>query len=221
MAYDKKYWKYQKQIGQNLFHSHFVSEKFIPEIKPSDKVLDFGCGGGFVLNSFNCKKKFGIEINSHAQKQAKSFGITVVESFDDLKSKYFDIVISNSALEHINNPLEILVQSHRVLKKNGKLIFSVPHEDLSYNFQHNDINQHLYTWSPMSFGNLIQKAGFKILKVVTKKIITPPFAYYFYRLFGLKGYKLAGKLYRALRKLFIPIKRMGVTGDIIVYAIKE
>ena len=123
MAYDKNYWNYQRGIGQNFFHTHAVSEKFKSTVNPDDVVLDFGCGGGFVLNALNCKERVGIEINLHAQKQLKSFGIQVNDSFRDLKSEEFDIVLSNSALEHVDNPLDVLAQAHRVLKKGGNLCF--------------------------------------------------------------------------------------------------
>ena len=220
MAYDKSYWDYQKGIGNKIYHTQFVRSKFESKINLNDSVLDFGCGGGFVLDSLKCKRKIGIEINPFAQKQAKYLGIEVFESFGPIKNKSIDVVISNSALEHISNPIEILIEANRILKLNGKIIISVPHEDLSYVFKEDDINQHLFTWSPMSFGNLIQKAGFKVECVSVTKVIQPPLATFFYNLFGLKGYLIMGSLYRIIRKLFIPFKRMGVTGDIIVYATK-
>ena len=220
MAYDKNYWNYQRGIGQNFFHTHAVSEKFKSTVNPDDVVLDFGCGGGFVLNALNCKERVGIEINPYAQKQAKSLGIQVVDSFNNLNANKFDVAISNSALEHVDDPLNVLINIHRVLKTGGKLIFSVPHEDLSYSFHKNDINQHLFTWSPMSIGNLIQKAGFEIKYVNVTKFIQPPLANLIYKFFGLNGYKFFGRIYRFTRKCITPIKRIGVSGDIIVSAHK-
>ncbi len=221
MAYDKKYWDYQKKIGNENSHTVFVSSKFKKFIRQNDTVLDFGCGGGFVLNSLNCKKKLGIEINPLAQKQAKSFGIEIFESFEALKEESIDIIISNSALEHIINPIETLLDANRVLKKKGKLMISVPHEDLSYAYVKGDINQHLYTWSPMSIGNLIQNAGFEIEEVRTIKMIQPPFASLIFKIFGIIGYKISGKFYRMIRKALTPFKRIGVSADIIVYATKS
>tara|TARA_B100001093_G_C26825089_1_gene1013636 strand:+ start:940 stop:1605 length:666 start_codon:yes stop_codon:yes gene_type:complete len=220
MAYDKSYWDYQKGIGNKIYHTQFVRSKFESKINLNDSVLDFGCGGGFVLDSLKCKRKIGIEINPFAKKQAVSLGIEVFDSFGPIKNNSVDVVISNSALEHISNPIKILKETYRVLKPNGNIIISVPHEDLSYNFEDDDINQHLFTWSPMSFGNLIQKVGFNVENVNVTKVIQPPFASFFYNLFGIKGYKIIGSLYRISRKLLIPIKRMGVSGDIIVYATK-
>lgn len=220
MGYDLKYWNFQKQIGNNKYHSAFVSNKFQSKIKKSDKVLDFGCGGGYVLNSIVCASKFGIEVNDNAIKQAMKFDIKVSKSINEIKNEIFDVVISNSVLEHVSDPLNVLRELKKITKKNGKLIISVPHEDISYHFESGDINQHLFTWSPMSAGNLVAKAGFKVEEVIVSKIIKPPLANHIYSIFGLKGYKIVGRLYRSIRKLLIPIKNMGVSGDIIVYAKK-
>ena len=68
--YDNKYFDdYQKKIGEfggkaNLF-------KFKKFINHDSKVLDFGCGGGFLLNNINCSYKAGIEINSVARNFCK------------------------------------------------------------------------------------------------------------------------------------------------------
>ena len=57
-----------------LFNLNKNVEKFskeINELKSSSKVLDFGCGGGYILNSFKNIKKYGVEINKDAFKVAK------------------------------------------------------------------------------------------------------------------------------------------------------
>ena len=58
--YQEDYFEnYQKKIGEfggkaNLF-------KFKKYIKLSDTVLDFGCGGGFLLKFLDCKNKANIK----------------------------------------------------------------------------------------------------------------------------------------------------------------
>lgn len=221
MAYSKKYWEYQKNIGSNSYHSKYVKIKFQKHISKEDTVLDFGCGGGFILNELNCKSKYGIEINSSAIVQAKKFGISISSDFKTLKNDFFDVIISNSALEHIINPADILKECFRVLKPGGKIIFSVPHEELSFSFKKGDINQHLYTWSPMSFGNLIQHCGFEIINVKVTRVIQPLFAKIIYSLTGIKGYVFFGKIYRFFRYLISSFKTIGVSADIIIYANKR
>jgi len=76
-------------------------------------------------------------------------------------------VISNHALEHVDCPLETLVDLLPKIKRNGHVVFVVPHEGPRNKWQPNDINQHLYTWNPMTLGNLFSKAGFRICSVDT------------------------------------------------------
>ena len=40
----------------------------------------------------------------------------------------FDLVISEAVIEHINSPLKSFIEVNRVLRKNGKYIFSIPFE---------------------------------------------------------------------------------------------
>ena len=79
-------------------------------------------GGGFVLNALNCKERVGIEINPYV-KTTKSLGIQVVDPFNNLNANKFDVAISNSALEHVDDPLNVLINIHRVLKQEGNLYF--------------------------------------------------------------------------------------------------
>ena len=43
-------------------------------IKETDKVLDFGCGGGYLLNELNCADKYGVDINPVALEEASKWG---------------------------------------------------------------------------------------------------------------------------------------------------
>ncbi|UCE39033.1 MAG: methyltransferase domain-containing protein, partial [Thermoplasmata archaeon] len=70
--YGKEYFDWQKNIGSfgglaNLF-------KFKEFINPTDTVVDFGCGGGYLLRNLQCKEKMGIEVNPHARQEAKRNG---------------------------------------------------------------------------------------------------------------------------------------------------
>ena len=80
--YDKEYFDlYQKEIGEfggmaNLF-------KFKKYINDNDTVLDFGCGGGFVLKNLNCKEKIGIDLNSVAREYCNN--INKITCYNQLK----------------------------------------------------------------------------------------------------------------------------------------
>lgn len=165
--YNKKYFKWQNEIGK--IGGKLNKFKFEKEINNDDILLDFGCGGGYLLENFNNENKYGFEINPEAILKCKEKKITVFNSWFDINDNYFDKIISNHALEHVPNPLEVLKNLYRIIKKNGKIIIIVPCEQPSENswkYKENDINQHLYTWCPQSLGNLVKLAGFKILSCV-------------------------------------------------------
>jgi SAM-dependent methyltransferase len=170
--YDRRYFDWQKGIGEfggiaNLF-------KFENEISQPDTVLDFGCGGGYLLNNITCKRKMGIEINESAREEAQKNGVEAYESFNNLEDSYIDIIISNHALEHVTSPFETLKSLYPKLRSGGKIIFVVPHQDTNEEYDPNDPNNHLYTWNQQTLGNLFRHAGYKILKVEAIQHQWPP-----------------------------------------------
>jgi SAM-dependent methyltransferase len=221
IGYNSKYWEFQKEIGGSDVHSIIQKRRYQKYIKNTDTVLDFGCGGGYTLKEIECKSKYGIEINEYAIEKAKSYGINVKKGFEDLESVFFDVIISNSALEHVPNPSEVILQCFRVLKHGGVIVFSVPHEELSNSYCAEDINQHLYTWSPMNLGNLFKYCGFQILEIKVIKLKQPPLQNFIYKLFGVSGVLIIGRIYRAFRYVISDIvKNIGVSADILIIAKK-
>lgn len=166
--YDKEYWEWQSVSGKAAgILEKFKFEKYIDN---DHKVLDFGCGGGFILQNLECVKKYGIEINPHAREQAKKNGIEAYSSFDDLLEKDIDIIISNHALEHALEPAKIIKHFYETLKNGGYVVCVVPFEqshESNFWFDKNDINQHLFNWTPRTLANLFQACGFKIIEAIT------------------------------------------------------
>lgn len=169
--YDKDYFDYQRPIGE--FGGWANKTKFDKYIEPTDTILDFGCGGGYLLDNIDAATKIGIEINADAREHAKSLGITVYDNTDKVTNTV-DVIISNHALEHVKEPYSELVKLKKILRKNGLIIFVVPSESVDVPYKSNDINQHLYTWSPMCLGNLFTVAGFQILDCAAYHHRWPP-----------------------------------------------
>ena len=69
MHYDNDYFEWQKNMG--VIGGVVDKFKFEPYINETDAVIDFGCGGGYILSNINCKRKIGIEINSTAREYAR------------------------------------------------------------------------------------------------------------------------------------------------------
>jgi SAM-dependent methyltransferase len=91
---------------------------------------------------------------------------------------YFDEVYANWILEHIANPAHLLKESHRVLKKHGRImivtdnagfwgIFSEVHQGL-YEKINNDRrpdDRHYHIFTPQHLRNWLELFGFKSIKV--------------------------------------------------------
>ena len=45
--------------------------------RPHAAVLDFGCGGGYLLHNLTCAEKAGIEVNPAAIEDARAKGLTI------------------------------------------------------------------------------------------------------------------------------------------------
>ena len=76
--YDNDYFKEQANVGRD--NARNIMHFFKPHIKKTDTVLDFGCGGGFMLSAISCKNRIGFDINDEALSNAKSLGITTVNN---------------------------------------------------------------------------------------------------------------------------------------------
>jgi SAM-dependent methyltransferase len=198
-------------IYKRVFKPHSTKEMI---------VLDYGCGTGILLSVLNAKYKIGIDINETALKIAKKGGINEVHSdLDNIESNSVDLIVSNSALEHVPNPHQVLSRLNELLKQDGKIIFRVPHETIGWAYKSGDWNYHLYTWSPMAIGNLFNDTGFSDIKVKTEKSIRPPLNNFFKKFFLEKK---IGYLYRIFRMILddFSLLRIGVDGYSIISAKK-
>jgi SAM-dependent methyltransferase len=160
--YDGRYFDWQAPQGE--FGGWANQSKFRDHISSSSKVLDFGCGGGFLLKNLNCSKRVGVEVNPAAVETAGKNGIEVFTRVADVPDEYVDVIISNSALEHTLQPLEELKSLYRKLQAGGRIVFVVPCESISLSYRPDDVNHHLYSWSPMCLGNLFSEAGFSVIE---------------------------------------------------------
>jgi len=146
------------------------------KIAPNRKLLDIGSGSGQFL--YEMKQLgmvvYGVEPGNFNIKGAKNEGLNILKT-DLINAKYssnfFYIVTLNHVLEHVENPRAIIKEIHRILKKKGSLIISVPNfRSLAYkifekNWYQLDVPRHLFNFSDKNLKELLQKEGFKINKI--------------------------------------------------------
>ena len=163
--YDASYFEWQCPGGE--LSAILDRWKFEPFVRESDTVLDFGCGGGFLLGALPCRQRFGIEVNASAREKASAL-LNVHAEIEDLPDNLrFDVIISHHALEHVDRPLDVIRQLASRLNATGKCVFVVPSESwhAQRSYCENDINQHIYTWTPQALGNLFTHAGLHVKRV--------------------------------------------------------
>jgi 2-polyprenyl-3-methyl-5-hydroxy-6-metoxy-1,4-benzoquinol methylase len=199
---------YQKKIGQfggkaNLF-------KFKDDIKKTDNVLDFGCGGGFLLSNIECNYKAGIEINPIARKHCiNNLEIDCFSSISEVEDEKFDVIISNHALEHCERPFDIIKELKLKLKIGGKLIIVVPLDSFKYKFKTDDVNKHLYSFSPMNLGNILLMNEFTNIQTINVLHKWPPLWLKIQKYFGWTIFHIICYLYGHLNLYWTQTKAIG------------
>ena len=98
----------------------------------SARILDVGCGGGFLSNYLASKgwNVIGLDLSKESLEVAKTYDETKSAQYilgDAYKLPFsdnsFDVVTCMDFLEHVSEPLTVLNQIQRVLKPNGLFFF--------------------------------------------------------------------------------------------------
>jgi SAM-dependent methyltransferase len=180
------------------------ARKFLPYVKLSDTVLDFGCGGGFTLSNIPCARRIGVEINPAARAVAQRKGLECYSELDAVPDQTADVVISNHALEHVPYPIAALREMVRVLKSSGLLVLVLPLDDWRTQpfYDSSDINHHLYTWTPLLIGNALSEGGFQADSIQVRVLTHAWFPGYdrAFRTLPAWLFDFGCRMYSALRK---------------------
>ena len=180
--------------------------KFAEFISPESRVLDFGCGGGYLLKNLTCREKIGVEINPHARTVASENADRIYASAADIPAASVDVIISNNALEHTPDPLSILKALYQNLVPGGLIVFVVPCESISYKYRPGDVNQHLLSWSPMCAGNLFAAAGFNVIEARAYIHKWPPLAAFIARIGKRFLFDLACRIYGHIERSWFQVR---------------
>lgn len=178
--WDKLLVKKNKALIKSPIYKHKIDEVLLSISSNNGKFLDIGFGSG------NLEKEifknhldidiYGVDISPKAVKMARrkikgNFYIANIFKLP-FRKDFFDVVAILDVLEHIeeNRALSALREVRRVLKKNGKLIISVPlNEDLSYLIeQKKNYNAHMREYTYEIMKKELRKIGFR---TVSKKFL--------------------------------------------------
>lgn len=114
-----------------LFESEIVRE----HLQASGRGLDLGCGDGtlalVLLSGVRHVRWTGLDIDPDDARLARQRGVyeivhTAPASAIPEPAESFDVVFSNSVLEHVEPLDEVLADVRRVLRAGGRLVFTAP-----------------------------------------------------------------------------------------------
>lgn len=174
LSYYQKHTDHYLKIDLNKIPS-FVWLKRELNPKNGEKILDAGCGTGYLLN-FVCSSEgegIGVDISSEALKKAKKFfpSLKFVQAdicqlpFDN---NFFDKAFCINVLEHLKNPEKALKEIKRVLKPKGIFIAGTNDRD-SFSWKlfqliYGGDPTHISEFNFPEFKNFVS-SEFKILKI--------------------------------------------------------
>lgn len=107
-------------------------ERIMLENIKGENIMDIGCGPGKIGLLIKKKRLFGVDIFTNPKKLVKERGykkvflMNISQDSIPVGTNTMDTVICMETLEHLMDPIHALAEINRVLKKNGKLIISVP-----------------------------------------------------------------------------------------------
>ncbi|MEW6609555.1 MAG: class I SAM-dependent methyltransferase [bacterium] len=222
----------------------------IEKFKNKGRILDIGCCVGFFLHvaqkmGWDC---VGVELATTSANYAKDeFKLNVMnKKLEEIKfpDKHFDVITMWDVLEHIPDPVNGLNEVYRILKDDGLLVVQVPNiksakailEGKVFVFL--NVPCHLYHFSPLTIRKILEKANFKVIKVMSYEAYDTMFDWFFPYLLTIintsspkvrigvimirKGIKLIFyALYPLLKPFQILICKINRGGQIQVYALKN
>jgi 2-polyprenyl-3-methyl-5-hydroxy-6-metoxy-1,4-benzoquinol methylase len=143
------------------------------------RLLDVGCGDGVFLARMHGLgwDVHGVEPDSAAAAAAgrrHHLRITTATVEDAaLPPASFDVITMSHVLEHVHDPVEVLVECRRLLKPGGRLIVATPNAEslgrvvFRRRWMHWDIPRHLFVFSTRNLKRCGQIAGLEIEELRT------------------------------------------------------
>ncbi|GEM_PF-1386469 len=171
--------------GKNLERFAAILRSFEEWIPPG-RFLDLGCSLGTSLVAARDRgwDPVGVELSGPvAAFGRKEWGLEILETplpECGFETSSFDGVLVHHTLEHLGDPLGILREIARVLRPGGILYLAVPNHAslkawiLGPWFGYGVTVEHLHHFSPSSLRSLVRRAGFHVLRVLTRSYREDP-----------------------------------------------
>lgn len=173
--------------------NYLADLKIIRKYKSSGNFLDIGTNMGFFLRKARGQgwNLYGVEPSPALSKIAREhFGLNIKTAFlqeAGFSDIFFDIVTMTDVFEHLPDPGDVLRDVHRILKSDGILFIKVPNGLFNLFKFHSakltgglkdydifDSYEHVVHYSPRMLCLMLEKFGFRVIKMYIGKPIHLP-----------------------------------------------
>ncbi len=165
--YQLNYKKYENKMKKyRYFGRERICAGFI-EKTPELKTLNIGAGEilwieNNLLRNYNGLVSSDVDKRNLGSKNLAKNKVIIDATNIPFKNNEFDQIIILDVLEHIKHHEKVLSEIHRILKKHGKLIISVPNDTLLSFLNPIRYAQHERHYSIPRISSMLEKSGFKI-----------------------------------------------------------
>jgi len=145
--------------------------RHLPLVEKGQRLLDFGCGNGSFLKRARRVgwDVVGVDLDPKAAEVGLNNGLDVriggMEILDSSKEK-FDVITLSHVIEYVHDPVQLLTNCYKLLKKNGILwietpnILSTGHQCFRESWRGLEVPRHLALFNFDSLSNALNDVGF-------------------------------------------------------------
>jgi 2-polyprenyl-3-methyl-5-hydroxy-6-metoxy-1,4-benzoquinol methylase len=163
-----------KQAAASKFEAQALIVRRVANPAPGARVLEIGCQRGETLSHLVAElgiEAHGIEPSERDAECARAAGVACfagpIEAYEP-GARRFDLVQMFHVLEHLHEPLELLITIRSWLAPGGSLLIEVPNACFPYGLLEENFfqNVHLVSFSPETLGAMLLRAGYEVVQVV-------------------------------------------------------
>lgn len=170
--YETKYSFYSRPGAAFFDKARYLSmaawiKKALCNFRP-DRILDAGCGRGWMLNAisnfFPEGVLHGIEPSIENSNIARSFGYNIITGKVDQSLKIsakYDLIYSTNVIEHTLNPKEFLESMTFALSENGVIVIICP--DATYPNAELMFSDQNYSFTPSNINAITKSIGLQLI----------------------------------------------------------